>query len=405
MTRPLYYEQPGMVSFEARLVRQDRAAGERWTAVLDATGFYPEGGGQPADRGTLNGLPVLDVQLEGDEVLHWLPAPLAAAPGEPVRGEIDSARRLEFMQQHTGQHIVSGALWQTAGAYTLSAHLGEATTSVEVDLAQVPEEKILAAEDLANRVIQDDLPVHTQWVEPQDVHRFPLRKPPPAKERIRVVDIGGFDCTACSGLHLERSGLAGLVHWVGEERIRGHHRLHWKIGDRALRDYRDKDRVIGLLSRELSSSLEEIHPAVARLKGQLRESGLTVSRLEERLAGSLAASLLERGRTASGRCRVLERLGGGESAGLVRRLFEQLLEREGTVAGLLLEEGDRLLWMVGQSAGAGLPLKRILPPLLPLIGGKGGGNDLRWQGAGRTPAGAAGFLQALEAEIRAAWGE
>ena len=122
-----------------------------------------------------------------------------------------------------------------------------------------------------------------------------------------MVDIGGFDCTACSGLHLERTGQAGLVHWSGEERIRGHHRLHWKIGERALLDYRQKERVIGLLSRELSSGLEELPPAVARLKGQLRESGLALSRLEERLAGSLAAELSARGRTASGRCRVLER--------------------------------------------------------------------------------------------------
>ncbi len=413
MTRALYYEDPRLAAFEARLVGERRAGG-RWAVVLDRTGFYPQGGGQPADRGSLNGLPVLDVQQEGAEVVHYLPAPLELAAGAPVRGEVDAGHRFEYMQQHTGQHIISGALWKAAGAYTLSAHLGETDTTVEVDSPRVAEEKLLEAEELANRVIRDDLPVRALWVEPQDIHRFPLRKPPPARERIRVVDIGGFDCTACSGLHLERTGLAVLVHRVGEERIRGHHRLHWKIGERALRDYREKDRAIALLTRELSSGLEEIAPAVRRLKEQLRGQALSLARAEERLAENLAESLLERGRAGPGRYRVLQRF-AGESPALVRRVFERLLERPGTVAALLLEEGGKLQWLVGQSpAGpaeggrpgpALLPLKEVLPPLLPLIGGKGGGNELRWQGAGREPAGGREFLRALEERIRRHWGE
>jgi alanyl-tRNA synthetase len=395
MTRKLYYEDPQRLSFEARPIEQ-RREGERWAVVLDQTCFYPQGGGQPADRGSLNGRPVLDVRLDGEAVAHLLAEPLA---DELVRGEVDPAWRFDFMQQHTGQHLVSGALLQAAGAATLSAHLGESTTTVELDAPRLEEALILEAEDLANRTIAADLPVRIHWVDPEDVHRFSLRKPPPSRERIRIVEIEGFDTVACSGIHLSRTAQAGLVRWVGEEKIRGRLRLHWKIGRRALEDYRRKDRLAARLSRELTCSVEEIPEAVRRLQERLKEQGLALARLEEGLAGSLAERLLAGGREAGGRRLVAHRF-ERESPGLVRRVFDLLLERERTVAALLLPEGERLQWMVGQSAGGGLELKRIVPPLLPAIEGRGGGNELRWQGVGRRPAGAEEFLARLEEALR-----
>ena len=161
MTEQLYYTDPRISRFDARVLQQ-RQEGKRWAVVLDRTAFYPEGGGQPADRGTLNGLAVLDVQKKGEEIRHYLAEPLsegATVEGTVAEGTVDWERRFEFMQQHTGQHIVSASLIEAAGYPTVSAYLGERYTAVEIDTYDIQEGEIEAAEALANRQVTRNLPV------------------------------------------------------------------------------------------------------------------------------------------------------------------------------------------------------------------------------------------------------
>jgi len=398
MTERLYYQDPELLAFQAVLRRQEErelSGARRWIAVLDRTAFYPEGGGQPADRGSLGGVPVLDVQEEQEEVLHLLPEPLPFRPGNAVSGQVDPERRMDFRQQHTGQHLVSAALLAAAGLRTVSANLGEEYTSVEIADAEVGEERLAAAEQRANRTVNENHPVRIHWIDAADAWRFPLRKPPPpGLRRLRIVEIPGIDASACGGLHVASTGEVGLIRFAYAEKIRGRLRLHWKIGRRAWRELGERDRILAELARELTCGVLELPSSVRALKARLRSQEMAGAQAEKRLAGLLAERLL----TASeriGQIRLVRHLLDDGSPTLMQELFQALCAAPGTVACLAIEAGTELRWLVGTSADVELPLERIVPPLLPLIEGKGGGRGRRFQGTARRRQGWAEFCAGL----------
>jgi alanyl-tRNA synthetase len=392
MTRRLYYEDPDLLRFTSRLLRQDpleQAGRKHWAVVLEATAFYPEGGGQPADRGTLEGAEVEDVQDRGGEVLHVLSRPLSAEAGAEISGEVDPGRRADFRRQHTGQHVVSAALQAAAGARTVSANLGEEFTSVEVDLSSLNAEALGAAEELANRIVNGNHPVRLHWVSAEEAARFPLRKPPPAGlERLRIVEIAGVDASACGGLHVSSTGEVGLIRYAGQEKIRGRVRLQWKIGGRAWSELRAREGVLAELARELTCGVEELPKSVRSLKASLKAQDQALARAEDRLAGLLAERLRsEAEETAPGGPRLVCRLLENASPGLLPALFHALVGAPRTVVCLGVPTGDSLSWLLGCSEDLDLPLGDRLPALLALIDGKGGGRGRRWQGTGRQPEG------------------
>jgi alanyl-tRNA synthetase len=400
MTEQLYYTDPHLSRFEARVLQQ-RSEAERWAVILDRTAFYPEGGGQPPDRGQLNGVPVLDVQKKGEEICHYLAEPLpegTAAEGTMVQGTIDWARRFEFMQQHTGQHIVSASLIEAAGYPTISAYLGERYTAVEIDSDDIRDEEIEAAEALANQWVTRNLPVQIHWIRPREAERYKLRKPPPDVERLRIVRIVGVDAAACAGIHVATTGEVGLIKYDGLEKIRGRLRLHWLIGERAYRDSRDKDRLVAALNRELTCGTEDILPSVQDLRNKLRERDQRISQLEKTLAEQRVQNLLERAESRGGVRLVLERFSPDESS-TVQTVYQNLLDQPKTVACILLHCNEDVQWRIGCSEDLDLPWKRILPGLFPLIGGKGGGKGRSWQGVGSKPEGLERFLDALQKAV------
>jgi alanyl-tRNA synthetase len=392
VTRRLYYEDPELLAFTSGLLRleQQEQAG-RWAVVLEATAFYPEGGGQPADRGTLNGIPVADVQVRGEEVLHLLAAPLEAAVGAEVAGEVDAARRADFRAQHTGQHVLSAALLTAARARTVSANLSEELTTVEVDLPSLSAEALDAAEQEANRIVCRNLPVLLHWVSPEEAARFPLRKPPPAgRERLRIVEIPGVDASACGGLHVASTGEVGLIRCAGQERIRGRLRLQWKIAGRAWRELRARDGVLAELARELTCGVEELPGRLRSLKANLKVRELAAASAEARLAGVLAERLrAEAEELQPGAPRLVCRLLESEGPALLPALFQALASAPRTVICLAAPSEGGLSWILGSSEDVELDLAlgARLPELLPLIEGKGGGRGRRFQGTGRRAEG------------------
>jgi alanyl-tRNA synthetase len=289
MTEKLYYNDPRMESFQARLVHHEQE-GDHWIVVLDRTAFYPEGGGQPADKGRLNGIPVIDVREREGEIYHVLPE--ALKQGVPVQGMIDFPTRFDFMQQHTGQHIISASLIEAAGYPTVSAYLGDSYTAVEIDTDSIQDAQIEAAEVLANRTVTRNLPVHIHWIQPEEAERYHLRKPPPDVRRLRIVEIEGVDAAACAGIHVEKTGEVGLIKFDGLEKIRGRLRLHWLIGDRAFRDVRAKDHLTAALNRELTCGTADILASVRELKNKLREREQRISQLEKRYSDQKFQELL-----------------------------------------------------------------------------------------------------------------
>jgi alanyl-tRNA synthetase len=395
MTEQLYYKDPRLSQFEAGVLHQEKED-ERWAVILDRTAFYPEGGGQPADRGRLNGVEVLDVQKRGEEIRHYLAQRLAE--NDPVSGSIDWPRRLEYMQQHTGQHIVSASLIRAAGYPTISAYLGERYTAVEIDTERIEEGEIEAAEALANDTVRRNLPVRVHWIDPEEAERFQLRKPPPDVEKLRIVQIEGVDAAACAGIHVDSTGQVGLIKYDGLEKIRGRLRLHWLIGQRAYADTRREHGLIAQLNRELTCGTEQILSSVRELKNSIRQREQRIAELEKILAQQRMHSLVEAAESRAG-IRLVQETFVAEERSLIQGIYQGLLEQEKVVACLLNRNAEQVHWWIGCSAELEIDWSELLPPLYPLIQGKGGGRDRSWQGIGSNAAGTGRFLEALRQAI------
>ncbi len=411
MTERLYYQDPALLSCDAVVLRAEPEDGNV-AVYLDRTPFYPEGGGQPADRGTIAGIPVLDVRKsDGGEIVHVL-------SGDPGRGrvrcEVDGEHRFDFMQQHTGQHIVSAALLEAGGFDTVSVHLGEEYTAIEVDAADIAPGLLGAVEERANEIIRRNLPVRIHWTSGSDVERFALRRPPQVQGEIRVVEIQEVDCAACGGLHVSSTGRVGLVRLTGVERIRGRLRLAWKIGRRADREYRGLAAMAADLSASLSVRPEEISGRVTALRQELRDAEVREHGLEERLAAALADLLVrdagspaaDDSAAASGT--VIARRLDGEPKGLFRALLTALSRRPPVAACLVNVSDEGMQWGITVARGdsgafGGFDFGEVRNELLPLIEGKGGGRDTVWQGAGSRPEEADAFLDRFRELAAGRW--
>jgi Ser-tRNA(Ala) deacylase AlaX/signal transduction histidine kinase len=217
MTDRLYYRDPYLRTFDAT-VEKVEPHGDRWSVALDRTAFYPTTGGQPFDTGTLGGLRVVDVVDEEDGgITHVVEQPgvgqgsdTCLTPGQQVHGEIDWARRFDHMQQHTGQHVLSAAILSVCRARTVSFHLGAAVSTIDLERELSPAD-IAAAETEANRVVWEDRPVTIRFVSAEEAAALPLRKEPTRGGTLRLIDVEGFDLSACGGTHVARSGAIGII--------------------------------------------------------------------------------------------------------------------------------------------------------------------------------------------------
>ena len=213
MTERLYYTDSYTTTFQAIVVDQFDHNG-RPALVLDRTYFYPVSGGQPADAGTLNGVPVQDVYIRETDgaVVHVLSATPSPAEMQGVQGVIDWDRRFDHMQQHTGQHILSQAFIQVADAHTVSFHLSDNSVTIDLNKEQLRPEDVEQAELLANQVIWEDRAIRIREVSPEEAERLALRKVPELEsDKLRLVEIEQCDVTACGGTHVSRTGAVGMI--------------------------------------------------------------------------------------------------------------------------------------------------------------------------------------------------
>ncbi len=422
MTEKLYYSDINKLEFVARIIKttEDKKKGG-WQVVLDCTCFYPEGGGQPADRGWINGIPVLDVQKKSsiskkmsssdgdeDEVIYHLLSEYPGGEDTEVTGKIDKDRRIDYMQQHTGQHILSGALWQVGQYKTLSVHMGEDVTTIEIDVPEISTDNVIAVEDLANQVICDDIPIHFLQVDQSELGEYALRKPTNRQGKIRLVQVGNFDCVACGGLHFDRTRHVGWVKAVGIEKIRGHVRLSWKIGRRAQADYRAKDQIIAGLRPVLATNESNFVQKAQELQEELVQVKRKRNWLENRLAQTMAEQMMKQAdqeQAKSNRSpgqgenyRIIAVALQEEDDVLVKKIMKEIISTGKNLACLVDILPGRVLWSIGCSADMEkiFDFNRIRQELLPLIDGNGGGRFPLWQGVGSQAGKVPEFLLAFK---------
>jgi len=385
----LYYDDAYTTRFTARVAGRG-AFGGRPAVELESTFFYPESGGQEADRGTLGRLSVVDVQADPEErVWHVLEGDAPA--DQELEAQVDWARRFDHMQQHTGQHILSAAFEREAGAPTLSSRLGTERCTIEVGMAEADWKRVARLEEAANRIVWEDRPVERHWADERSVARFRLRKAPVVTGRIRVVEIPDWDVSACGGTHTRRTGEVGLIKIVRWEKVRGNLRFEFLCGGRAHRDYawrteelQEAARRRTLGERELIAHLERAAAERDTLRRQLDDLGRRV----------IAAEARERvGRPPRGVADLAEARPHEE----LRRFALQCLEA-GAPWVVAAARAPEPALVLGRAREGGADLRALLPELLERARGKGGGSPDLLQVRAADPAGAeAAFTWASDA--------
>lgn len=379
MTDRLYYTDAYQTEFDAD-VTACAPVGDRFAVTLSATAFYPTSGGQPHDLGRLGGRAVLDVvDEEGGRLVHLVDGPLDI--GARVHGAIDWGRRFDHMQQHTGQHVLSAAFETIGKARTESFHLG--TTSATIDLGrQVSPQEIAAAEDDANRIVWQDHDVRVRFVSAEEAATLPLRKESGRTGLLRLVDVTGYDLSACGGTHVARTGGIGVISVTGWEKFKGGTRVEFRCGVRALAQLREWRDALAATNRALSVSAMELAPAVERLQGDNKTLARTVRTLQEQLAGHVAADLVATAARAGARVVVAQALDGWDAPGL-KAIAASIAATPGACAAVFSATSPALV-VIARAADVPVDAGAVLKALVARFGGKGGGKADLAQGGGLT---------------------
>jgi len=290
MTERLYFDDPYRTEFEATVVRSVEGRGKPGL-ILNQTYFYPTAGGQCCDKGFLNDVPVVDVLERDGEILHLMDGVIDA---KRVHGRIDWERRFDFMQQHSGQHVLSQSMLQVLGADTVSSHLGEEISTIEIARGNLTDKEARATEEFANKIVFENRAIKTYFVSADEVAGLPLRKIPSQKGRFRIVEVEGFDYSACGGTHCRQTGEIGLIKVGRWERIRKNLRLHFLCGARALADYRWKSEMVEELTDRYSARGADVLSIVTKQAEENKELRRTLRSLSERAMEFEAHDLLSK---------------------------------------------------------------------------------------------------------------
>ncbi len=396
MTRKIYYENPYQTEFKAVVVGQ-KQRDDVWQVELDQTCFYPGGGGQPADSGWLQDIPVLKVHPENGKIYHLLDRRIA---GETVEGRIDARRRRDAMQQHSGQHLISACLQKIGDYPTVSVHFGEKTTAIEVDAGDISREKLLEAEELANSIIEKNLKIRAHWASPDELNRFPLRRRPPEKEKIRVIEIEDFDFSACGGTHLSNTGEIRLIKWTRKEKIRNRWRLHFKIGDRALGDYRERVEILRDLSGMLSCSPDEMPAQVAKLQQTLKAQIRELKSIRKENIAYKARQLLNTAEVIRG-VRLITVFWQDQAPAYVSGMVQELLTAPPCLVWIVNCQEKQVLWTLAGAGETPLALNDFIQAFLKKFSAKGGGSGSVLRGKLEPPrAGQDFFAQVKEGLLK-----
>ena len=339
-----------------------------YAITLDATAFYPEGGGQACDLGTLSDANVLDVREKGEQILHLCDRPLPV--GAQVTGAIDWERRFDLMQQHTGEHILSGLIHARFGYHNVGFHVGKQTVEIDFD-GPIPQDALEELEEQANRAIWQNLEVACWYPSPEELPGVTYRSKRELPWLVRIVQVPGYDSCACCGVHVKRTGEVGFIKILSSVKFHQGVRLEIVCGQRAYRylcRVYDQNRQVSQL---LSAKIPETADAARRLADQLAGEKFRASQLEKRVFAAIAAEYEGKGNTLC--------FEEGLSASGVRELADAIAQRCGGVAAVFSgsDEAGYQMCLIGK----GVDVKPWGTALCKALNGRGGGKPGSFQGS------------------------
>ncbi len=360
-TEKLYYADPFLKEFTATVL--DCQAGKNgYTVTLDRTAFYPEGGGQPADHGTLDGAAVTDVHEKNGVIFHNVDR--AVEIGKTVSGSIDWARRFDHMQQHSGEHICSGLICGRYGCDNVGFHMGTDIVTIDFN-ADIPWEELLEIEGQANRYIQEDHPIDIQFHRGAELDAIDYRSKKPLEGDVRIVAFPGADCCACCGTHVLRSGQVGLVKFLSVQKFREGVRIELLCGQRAL-DYLSRTwEQAKTIGQYLSVKPVDAAAAVERLEGELSALKMRCAGLEEAVFAGIAAE-----QAGKGNVLLFQPPMKPDS---VRKLADAVSKACGGLAAVFAGEGSHYAYALGRADGQ--DISAAVKALNGALHGRGGGRN------------------------------
>ncbi len=368
MTEKLFYEDSHMITFSAVVLACEKV-GDYYEAVLDRTAFFPEGGGQAADTGVIDGVTVLDVQEKGDIIYHKVNAPLQV--GKTVQGTIHWEERFSKMQQHSGEHIVSGLVHAAYGYDNVGFHMGTDAITIDFDGA-LTKEQLKEIEKKANEAVTANLEVQVSYPSREELAHIKYRSKIEIEGQVRLVTVPGHDACACCAPHVKKTGEIGLIKLIGLQNYKGGVRVSMLCGTRAIADYDEKSERMKQLSVMLSAPEGEVVQEVERLKEEISSYKYELAQLQQKL-------LVYKANEISGQQDVVvlfeTELTGNEPRELVNLILEK-----GVMVGVVFAQTDveEYRYVIGSKKTDVRPFAKILNEKFQ---GRGGGKPEMVQGS------------------------
>ena len=394
-TFPQFYENPLLTELMIRVVRIIETS-KGPAVVTDRTICYPEGGGQPGDRGWIGPVAVRDTVEDAEgRILHYVDDLSGLEEGQEVLMRLDWGHRFEYMQQHTAQHLISGILHSLKGIGTIAVHLGHDCLSIETDRSEIDPQDLSAVEDRVNEIIRLNAPVSYQELPLAEALELGLRRSIKVDGLVRLVRIGDFDIIACGGLHVQSTAQIKQVLYKGSEMIRGHVRTHWFAGDRVIEQIRSYQRIVGELGVLFSAQPHELVARTAELQKTAADASYRLQKAQLQLVEKTLGAWLDQAPRILG-CPVLAIDVSHEPETYPKLMAEAVLTIPQLALCLVQQRADgNLTWMIVLKGAVekALPFAVVRERLFPVVQAKGGGKPPLWQGIGSETSGKDEFLQ------------
>ncbi len=388
LTEKIYQRQPYQKEWKSEILRT-----EGNSVVLRSTIFAPEAGGQPSDRGMLGGYEVRHVREENGIIYHELAdsektgqVQISLAAGQTVEMKIDWERRFDHMQNHLGEHILSGLFKSEYDADNKGFHMGEDIATFDIDRKEITAQMLRNIEHKANRAVYDAIPVEVSFVESaEDARRYPLRKPLSVDEDILIVTVKGVDCVACCCPHPSDTSQIGIIKLLRTEKYKGMTRIYFKCGMRALLDYEQKHEVVTALGEKYSADEFSLLKKESIAEAKREEMRRELNRLKDRLAEIRASELLSGAETCV--------TGEMEEEGTddLKRIAKKVTAKT-DLPVILASVKDRCVFLT-HSGKSALRCGALVKEFAPGSGGRGGGSDTQAQVVFRDEEAMRNFVQ------------
>jgi alanyl-tRNA synthetase len=379
MGNKLFFRDPYIKSFTAKVVTQRIDENGNYYIVLDQTAFYPTGGGQPHDVGTIENIKVLNVEEVEGEVRHYLETELDDVHAA-VQGVIDWERRFDHMQQHAGQHIPSAAFEQLFGYQTVGFHLGNETLTIDLETENLLESEALRVEELSNQIIIENFPIETKWVTEEELVNYNLRKETKVKEDIRLVIIPNFDYNGCGGTHPKATGEVQAIKILDWERQKKKTRVQFVCGNRVLKQLSQKHKVLMELTKLLNAPEKEMQHAVTRLLENAKTAEKELEQTLETILNYEAKTLLDNMKS-----KIVSNVFQNRSIQELQKLARNIIAKDEEAIVLFVSHNENRLQLVcARGTAEMVSMKKVMGDALPFINGKGGGSDSFAQGGGEA---------------------